>query len=129
MPLRPKSLHQTDQQVEERSLQEALEEARRDEEQANRIARRLLKWRKATTVLGVALAANILAVIPFLAGHSLHKQWESVGKNVLASAMALFLAFVYVGGNYSTFWSYLRNVKKTHKEFGPPMVNTKAEDD
>lgn len=106
--------------VKARLRAEAVEEARQDEEQEARIERRLRKWKRATILLGVALAASILAVTPFAHGHSLHNLWDAVGKRIMQVAAVLFLAFMYTAGTTYTFWSYLRAMKKIHSRFAPP---------
>ena len=99
---------------------QAIEEAMQDQEQEERLERRLRKWTRATVWLGAAFVANVIAVVPFLAGHPLHDRWDSAGKRILQLSMGLFLAFIYVGGTASTFWYYLRGIKKIHKRFAPP---------
>jgi hypothetical protein len=113
-------------ELEDRIRREALNEAREDEELEARIEESLRKWRLATILLGVGLAAGMVAVTPFLAGHPLHSRWDSVGKKILLVTMGLFLAFVYVAGTYLTFWKYLRDMKKIHKKFAPPFSKYRA---
>ena len=103
-----------------RIREEAADEARQDEEQEARTEQRLRKWKRGTILLGIAVVASIAAVIPFLAGQPLHAYWDAIGKRILQLAMGMFLAFVYVAGTYSTFWKYLRDMKKIHRKFAPP---------
>jgi len=70
-------------------------------------------------VLGSAFAVGVASVVPFLAGFPLHDRWDVVGKNILALTMALFLAFIWTAGTCSTFWYYLRLIKKNHRKFAP----------
>lgn len=100
-------------------------EAREDRQQEEWIEVRVKKWKRATIYFGVAFIATCAAVVPFLAGHALYRRWDSVGKNLVLLAMALFTAFVYVCGHYYAFWNYLRSVLKTNKKFGPPNVRYK----
>ena len=70
--------------------------------------------------LGIALLGSVAAVVPFLYGYPLHNQWDSVGKKLLLLSMCLLPACVYAVGIAFSFWLYLRNIKKIHREFSPP---------
>ena len=43
--------------------------------------------------MGAALLLNIAAIVPFLAGHSLHGHFDSAGKPLILFAMFLLVAF------------------------------------
>ena len=68
--------------------------------------------------VGGLLLANILCLIPFLAGHSLHRYWESIGRALLVTAFPLFLWFVMRVG---FVWSSWQSARETRKEFGDPL--------
>jgi hypothetical protein len=106
--------------VKARVREAAREEARQDEEQEARIEGRLRKWIRGTTWLGLGLAISVATVVPFLKGHSLHHQWDSVGKKILALSMALLVAFMYAAGITYTCWWHLKRIKETHRKFAPP---------
>jgi nicotinamide riboside transporter PnuC len=98
------------------------EEAREDRQQEEQIESLVKKWKRATVCIGVFFLTTCAAVVPFLAGHSFHRLWDSVGKNVLVLAMVLFVAFVYVCAHYVIFWNYLKNVRKANQKFAPPHI-------
>lgn len=80
----------------------------------------LRKWKRRAIWLGIALLGSVAAVVPFLYGYPLHNQWDSVGKKLLLLSMCLLPACVYAVGIAFSFWLYLRNIKKIHREFSPP---------
>ncbi len=63
---------------------------------------------------GGALLINILCIVPFLAGHFLHKYWEST-KFLVYTAEGLLLWFVYKA---SAVWASWKSAKDTRKEYG-----------
>ena len=57
----------------------------------------LRKWQRRTAGLGIALVVSVAAVVPFLAGHSLHKYWDQ-GRYVIWVAwvvLSLFAMFFW----------------------------------
>ena len=62
---------------------------------------------------GLALTANILCIIPFLAGNRLHSHWQS-GKYLLFTAMGLLLWFMTKAG---FVWSSWQSARETRREF------------
>jgi hypothetical protein len=102
-----------------RAREEAAKEAKEDAELEAKIAQKLRNWKRATMCLGFALLANIAAVVPFLAGHSLHKYWGHVGKYMVRSPMFLLLAFCYAAQTAYNMHRSLRDVKKINKEYPP----------
>jgi len=57
---------------------------------------------------------NILVLLPFLAGHSLHSYWESAGKVILLLAMGTFLVCVIkVAAIYASYQA----ARDTRREF------------
>jgi hypothetical protein len=101
------------------------EEVLESEEQERQIERQLRKWKLSTALLGVAFAATCAGVVPFLAGHSLHQQWDAIGKKILLLAMGLFFPFVLVTTMYLIQWNYLRRIKKIHVTYAPPNIKYK----
>lgn len=81
------------------------------------VAARLKRVKKAAAFAGVALFLDILGLIPFLYGHSLHHYWETIGKYLLWVAMALLLWFVYKVG---LIWASWQSARETRREFGGP---------
>jgi hypothetical protein len=64
---------------------------------------------------------NVVAVVPFLAGHSLYAYWDSVGKNLVRLAMGLLpVTAVCVGIAYS-HRTYVRDLKEIHRKYGPKV--------
>jgi uncharacterized membrane protein len=78
-------------------------------------ARNLLSrglWR--TTLLGAALLVNIASIVPFLVGHSLHRQFYSIGRPLLLLAMCLLTLFVTTGTRVCFIWIDVCELKKSH---------------
>jgi hypothetical protein len=111
----------------EKRHKEAQEEARQAEEREARIGRRLRKWTYATIFLGIALSIAIASSVPFLYGHSLHDQWESVGKRLVELSMGLFLVFVWTAGMTFTMWKYSRDMQRSNKKYAPRVGKHKTE--
>jgi len=107
-------------------IREWAEEARQDQEQEQRIDRRLRKWRARTIILGVALLASIAGVVPFLYGYPLHGHWDAIGKKILLLSMCLLLVFIYTAGTTYTLWSYLRALKNINGRYAPPGSQHRA---
>jgi ABC-type Co2+ transport system permease subunit len=100
---------------------EALEEALSDEEMEVRTARKLRKLQRAAIVLGTMLGATVAAVTPFLKGHSFHGSWDSMGKYLVMLAMVLLPAFMLTAALTYGLWNYLRNMRKIHRRYAPPL--------
>jgi transcription initiation factor TFIIIB Brf1 subunit/transcription initiation factor TFIIB len=116
-----------DLELRNRVRKEAQEEVRQAEEDEARITRRLRKWTYATIYLGIALSAAIVSTIPFSHEHSLHKQWDSVGKKLVDLSMGLFLAFMWTGTMAVAMLQYLKDTKQTNKRYLPPLGRRKTE--
>ncbi len=99
---------------------EAQDEAVQAEQQETRILLRLRTWKLGTFWVGIALAAAIVSVIPFLRDFPLHDEWDLVGRKILLLSMCLLAVFMYVAGTTYNFWAYLRDVRKTNGKFAPP---------
>lgn len=80
-------------------------------------ARRVKKWIIATALLGLMLIGSISSVIPFLAGHSLHDHFDSVGKYLVYMSMGTLLVFLWVGGMTFASWYYLRKLDENRRRF------------
>jgi membrane protein DedA with SNARE-associated domain len=75
-------------------------------------ARRFVdKWKKRTIVIALLFIANVGAVTPFLAGHSLHKHFDHFGKYLILVCMALWVCLIGAGGLTYNFWRYWRKIK------------------
>jgi hypothetical protein len=66
---------------------------------------------------GILLLVNILCIVPFLAGHSLHSHWYSFGKYLILSAELLLLWFVIRAG---FVWAAWQSTRETRREFRDP---------
>jgi protein-S-isoprenylcysteine O-methyltransferase Ste14 len=82
------------------------------------VAARHKKTLHAAAWAGGGLLLNILCIVPFLAGHSLHRYWEVIGKNLLLLAMALFLWCVLKVG---AVWASWQSARETRREFRDPQ--------
>lgn len=96
------------------------EETMLDRQKEEWIEKRLKRWKGGTIWLGIALVSSIAAVVPFLYGYPLHESWDAVGKKILVLSMFLLPIFMYALGITYSFWSYLRAIKKIHRDFAPP---------
>jgi hypothetical protein len=76
------------------------------------LTQRLRQWKRGTACLGIALAASVGAVFPFLKGHSLHEYFQSLGKALIILSVCLLSAFMYAAGTTYTFWWYRRSMRK-----------------
>lgn len=94
-------------------------ETARDKELEGQIQECLQRWRRRATWLGMALLVTIIAIIPFLYGHPLHREWDTIGRKLVLLSMCLLLAFMYAVGTAFNFWLYLRETKKIHRELPP----------
>jgi len=60
----------------------------------------------------LALVLGCAAEYPFLAGHSLHAYWNSIGKQLLLLPLALFIVFVYMCAMWYAAWQAFSDVEK-----------------
>jgi hypothetical protein len=63
---------------------------------------------------GIFLLVNVLCLIPFLAGHSLHSHWDRFGKYLIFPAELFFLWFVVRVGFVFSAW---QSARETRREF------------
>jgi hypothetical protein len=54
---------------------------------------RSARWRR-PIILGATLLLNIAAIVPFLAGHSLHKYFDLIGHPLIVLATFMLVAFI-----------------------------------
>jgi len=99
------------------------EEVTPDKELEAQIQECLQRWRRRATWLGTALLGTIIAIVPFLYGHPLHGEWDTIGRKLVLLSMCLLLAFMYTVGISFNFWFYLRATKKLHRK--PPASEEK----
>jgi hypothetical protein len=109
----------------ERIRREWEEEAIQDAEEERQIEHTFKKWRLAAIVLGFAFGATCAALVPFLAGHAYHSQWDLIGKKILLLAMGLFVPWVFVTTSCLIEWNYLRSIRKIHVKYAPPSIKYK----
>ena len=80
----------------------------------------LAKWKRATIVSGIVLALGVGSSIPFMAGHSYHAYFRSVGRWIIYACMWLWLIFVLCAAQTYNYWKYRRDFRKsldaTHQE-------------
>jgi hypothetical protein len=110
-----------DTETRKRARADALEEARKDEEAEARTAIKLKRFYIAAIVSGSLLFLTVVAVIPFLAGHSLHEHWESIGQYLVMLAMGLLPVFMLTAALAFGLWRNLRAMKAIHKKYAPPL--------
>jgi hypothetical protein len=101
--------------VKEKSKQKRIRLTEESQESVNDalLTQRLRKWKRGTACLGIALAASVGSVVPFLKGHSLHQYFPSVGKVFVILSMCLLSAFMYAAGTTYNFSRYRRSMRKT----------------
>jgi hypothetical protein len=80
-------------------------------------AKQLRKAAKDAAWAGCALLLCVLCIVPFDAGHSLHRYWERA-KYLIYLAEALLIWFVIKAG---FVWSAWQSARETRREFGDPL--------
>lgn len=76
------------------------------------LTQRLHKWKRRTVCLGIALAASVGLIVPFLKGHSLHGYFPSFGRTLIILSMCLLLAFMFAAGTTYNLWWYRRSMRR-----------------
>jgi len=73
----------------------------------------LSTWKRRMATMGIALVVSVAIVVPFLAGHSLHEHWDTIGKYLIY--LPAFLLSLFMGSAALTynFWTYCRRLEKT----------------
>jgi small-conductance mechanosensitive channel len=84
-----------------------------DAHAAKRLNRMLVHALWATAVF----VATALATGPFLAGHSLHAHWETIGKNLLLLAL---VEWFWVVLRWGYVYSARQAARETRQEMGDP---------
>jgi hypothetical protein len=69
-------------------------------------------WRRRCLSATTAFLLSSALAYPFLAGHSLHEYWESIGKNLIRLSMALLVAWGWCTTVFFNAWLVLRNLEK-----------------
>jgi hypothetical protein len=105
----------------EKARIDAQAERRQDEEQENDAELRYKKWLRAFLWLLVVFVCNVIAVIPCLAGNSLHAYWDSVGVKLLYMAIGLLPATALCGGMAYVQATSLRNLIVINRKYGPKI--------
>ena len=100
-------------------------EARHDLEYEQRIERGLRRYRLIAVAVGLSLAVSIAADVPFLYGYPLHSYWGVLGKWLVILSMCLLAAFLFLAATAFNRWTYLRDIKQIHQEFGPPGTRSR----
>lgn len=76
------------------------------------LEKRFANWKRAAVVVTAVLVVAITTLVPFLAGHSLHYLWESVGTKLLLFCMVTLLVWVCVlAATYDLWLSRRRSLK------------------
>jgi hypothetical protein len=92
-----------------------LEQERRGQAQDVALVERQVRtWKRRAAFLGLALMASTGLVIPFLAGHSLHRHFGDVGKALVVTSMCLLPAFMYAAGTAYNLWAYNRALRRVY---------------
>jgi membrane protease YdiL (CAAX protease family) len=89
----------------------------------NRARMSFVKWRCFAITVGIALFGSMASVVPFLAGHSLHRRFETVGKYLIYVSMGLLPLFIGAGALTYNFWRYFQSLQK--KNTGVRLRSTK----
>jgi hypothetical protein len=88
-------------------------DTRESVEAAKEQARQLAKlWNRRAAFATIAFVASCAVVYPFLAGHALHRYWDSLGKYLLLLTMALLVPFVMCVGIAINTRMYHRSLGK-----------------
>lgn len=74
----------------------------------------LSKWKRRTTVLGIALLASIASVIPFLDGYPLHGEFTNTGKYLIYLSMGLLILFLGSAALTYNSWAYRRSLRSNN---------------
>lgn len=69
-------------------------------------------WRRNCFYSTAALLLSCALVYPFLAGHSLHRYWNSIGKNLILLSMVLLLIWGWCTEVFCNAWLAVRKVEK-----------------
>lgn len=69
-------------------------------------------WRRRCLSVTAAFLLNCALAYPFLAGHSFHGYWESIGKNLIRLSMALLVAWGWFTTVFYNAWLVLRKREK-----------------
>ena len=88
------------------------------------IERQLRTWKRRAAFLGLAQVASVCSVLPFLAGHSLHRYFGEVGKPLLIASMCLLWPFLYAAGTVYNLWNYQRAIRRIHCDAGSTRTET-----
>ena len=111
----------TDSEARERIRNEAIEEARRNDEEEAAATCKFRKLLGAAVVLGVLLLLDVGLVTQFLRGHRWYDYSEPIGKYFLIAAGILTSGFMLVAGLTFGLWRYLRGIKEVHRKYAPPL--------
>ncbi len=68
--------------------------------------------------LTALLAVGIAALVPFLARHSMHYLWGSVGKIILLFCMITMLVWVCAAAGTYDLWRFLRRRRRAAADLG-----------
>ena len=66
----------------------------------------------------IAVVVTAMAVVPFLAGHALHKYWKGMGTLLLLALMILWLLLILSASSTYIAWTYMRDLKKIDSHSG-----------
>lgn len=82
-----------------------------DEKKMGELRHYVEMWRRFLTSTFTLLLTCAL-VYPFLAEHSLHEYWESIGKNLVLLSMVLLLVWGWCATVFYNAWLALRTAEK-----------------
>jgi hypothetical protein len=92
-----------------------LAEANGDREYLRQWEVYLGKWKRRTIALGVALILNVMFVVPFLDGYSLHRYFAQ-GRYLTYTSCCLLTLFVGACALTYNFWSYTRSLRARRQQ-------------
>ena len=101
--------------------EDAVREARLDEEKEARTANKLRRFQRATLIVGILLFVDVAFVSQFLHGHQWYEYREPIGGYLLELAGWLLSGFMLCVGLTYSLWSYLRSLRKIHRAYAPPL--------
>jgi len=92
-----------------------MHETKRDEALEAEIAECLRSSKHRAIEASCAFGGSVIAIVPFLYGHALHRYGDPFEKTILVLSMCLLPVFLFVAGTTYNLWSHLRAIKTIHR--------------
>lgn len=77
--------------------------------------RKLVIWKRLAGITTTIFFLDCVAVVPFLAGHPMHKHWDQIGQYLVMFAMALLSPWLFCCGTAFNFWYYVRGNRRIER--------------